>query len=196
MTEKQTTWIQRIQNRFGSFQPEERPPPKRISTYQPHGEHRLILVSGASGSGRTRALVKWLAQAQAAGQTVAFLDCDHSYFVGLGCNPEEQLQLVIRPQTRENAMDIALELVTSNVVDVLGIDSLQRLPSEQEAAQPMNASARPGETASIDAFWGQIGRELQGRSCCVLVIPGRSSPVLEHLCDGKLRPKRLAGPGW
>ena len=186
MTNHQPPWVQRLKDRFGYIRIEARPPPQKLSKYRPDNEHRFIMVIGKSGSGRTRALVQWMREAQTAGQAVVLLDCDSTYYEGLSCNPEEQIKTVIRPQSRDSAMRIALKLIRSNTVDVLGIDSLFRLPSEYEAKQTMGATARPEATASADSFWTQIARELRGRSCCVLVVPCRSSAVLNHLCTGRV----------
>jgi recombination protein RecA len=103
---------------------------------------RAIEVFGAESSGKTTLALHMLAQAQAAGGEVAFIDVEHAldpaYAEKLGLNIDNLL--VAQPETGEQALEITETLVRSNAMDAIVIDSVAALVPKAEIEGEMGDS--------------------------------------------------------
>jgi len=103
---------------------------------------RAIEVFGAESSGKTTLALHMLAQAQAAGGEVAFIDAEHAldpdYAQKLGLNIDNLL--VAQPETGEQALEITETLVRSNAIDAIVIDSVAALVPKAEIEGEMGDS--------------------------------------------------------
>jgi recombination protein RecA len=103
---------------------------------------RAIEVFGAESSGKTTLALHMLAQAQAAGGEVAFIDAEHAldpdYAQKLGLNIDNLL--VAQPETGEQALEITETLVRSNAMDAIVIDSVAALVPKAEIEGEMGDS--------------------------------------------------------
>lgn len=103
---------------------------------------RIIEIFGPESSGKTTVALHAVAEVQKNGGTAAFIDAEHAldpvYAEHLGCNVEELL--VAQPDTGEQALEIADELVRSGAVDILVIDSVAALVPRAEIEGEMGDS--------------------------------------------------------
>jgi recombination protein RecA len=95
---------------------------------------RIVEIYGPESSGKTTLTLSIVAQAQRAGGIAAFIDAEHAldpeYAGKIGVNIDELL--VSQPDTGEQALDIAEQLVRSGAVDVIVVDSVAALVPKAE----------------------------------------------------------------
>ena len=95
---------------------------------------RIIEIYGPESSGKTTLSLEILAEAQAAGGVVAFIDAEHAldpgYAARIGVDIDEVL--ISQPDTGEQALAICDMLVRSGAIDVVVIDSVAALVPRAE----------------------------------------------------------------
>ena len=95
---------------------------------------RIIEIYGPESSGKTTLALEILAEAQAMGGVVAFIDAEHAldpgYAARLGVDIDEVL--ISQPDTGEDALEICDMLVRSGAIDVIVIDSVAALVPRAE----------------------------------------------------------------
>lgn len=103
---------------------------------------RIIEIYGPEASGKTTLALHIISQAQQMGGIVAFVDAEHalnpSYAQKLGIKIEDLL--VSQPDTGEQALDIVEQLVRSNAIDCLVVDSVAALAPKAEIDGEMGDS--------------------------------------------------------
>ncbi|MEW6482449.1 MAG: recombinase RecA [bacterium] len=103
---------------------------------------RVIEVFGMESSGKTTLCLSILAQAQKAGGVCAFIDVEHaldpSYARKVGVDVDNLL--VSQPDTGEQALEIAENLVRSGAIDAIVIDSVAALVTKEEIEGEMGDS--------------------------------------------------------
>ena len=95
---------------------------------------RIVEIFGPESSGKTTLALQIIAEAQALGGIVAFIDAEHAldptYAARLGVDIDEVL--VSQPDTGEQALEICDMLVRSNAIDCIVIDSVAALVPRAE----------------------------------------------------------------
>ncbi|MBT1248228.1 MULTISPECIES: recombinase RecA [unclassified Thermosipho (in: thermotogales)] len=95
---------------------------------------RIIEIYGPESSGKTTIALHAIASAQKTGGIAAFIDAEHAldpvYAKNLGVNVENLL--IAQPDYGEQALEIVDELVRSNAVDLIVIDSVAALVPRAE----------------------------------------------------------------
>ncbi|QWT16994.1 recombinase RecA [Collinsella sp. zg1085] len=95
---------------------------------------RIIEIYGPESSGKTTLSLEILAEAQAAGGVVAFIDAEHAldpnYAARIGVDIDEVL--ISQPDTGEQALEICDMLVRSGAIDVVVVDSVAALVPRAE----------------------------------------------------------------
>lgn len=90
---------------------------------------RIIEIFGPESSGKTTLALHIIAQAQKRGGLAAFIDAEHAldpeYAQKLGVDIKNLL--ISQPDTGEQALQIVEDLVRSNIVDVIVVDSVAAL---------------------------------------------------------------------
>jgi recombination protein RecA len=103
---------------------------------------RVMEVFGPESSGKTTLALQVIAQAQAAGGTAAFIDAEHAldptYARALGVDVDNLL--VSQPDYGEQALEITNSLISSNVIDVVVVDSVAALVPKAELEGEMGDS--------------------------------------------------------
>jgi recombination protein RecA len=132
---------------------------------------KVIEIFGPESSGKTTLTLQMLAEAQRAGNVVAFVDAEHSldptYAKALGVKVEDLL--VSQPDSGEQALQIVSMLVESNSVGLIVIDSVAALTPRAEIEGEMGDS-HVGLHARL---MSQALRKLTGslaRSQCTVVF--------------------------
>ncbi|MBP7828754.1 MAG: recombinase RecA [Kiritimatiellae bacterium] len=131
---------------------------------------RIIEVFGPESSGKTTLVLHIIANAQKNGGVAAFIDAEHAldptYARKIGVNLDDLL--VSQPDSGEEALTIADQLVRSNSVDVVVIDSVAALAPRAELEGAMGDS-HVGLQARL---MSQAMRKLTGilnksKTCCI-----------------------------
>src|SRR5438552_293057 len=95
---------------------------------------RVIEIYGPESGGKTTLTLQIIAEAQKLGGQAAFIDAEHaldpSYARRLGVDVDNLL--VSQPDHGEQALEIAQELIRSNAVDIIVIDSVAALVPKAE----------------------------------------------------------------
>ena len=100
---------------------------------------RIIEIYGPESSGKTTLAIHAMAEVQKQGGIAAIIDAEHAfdrfYDEKLGVNIAELL--IAQPDSGEQALDIADELIRSAAVDLIVIDSVAALTPKAEIAGEM-----------------------------------------------------------
>ncbi len=100
---------------------------------------RMVEIYGPEASGKTTLALQAIASAQAAGGIAAMIDAEHamdpSYASNLGVDLPKLL--ISQPDSGEQALEIAEQLVRSAAVDLVVIDSVAALVPEAEISGQM-----------------------------------------------------------
>jgi recombination protein RecA len=103
---------------------------------------RVIEVYGPESSGKTTIALHLIAQAQAAGGSAAFIDAEHAldptYARALGVDIDNLL--LSQPDCGEQALEITNALISSNIIDVVVVDSVAALVPKAELEGEMGDS--------------------------------------------------------
>jgi len=103
---------------------------------------RVVEIYGPESSGKTTLTLSIIAEAQQKGGIAAFVDAEHAldpeYAQKIGVNINELL--ISQPDTGEQALEIAEQLVRSGAIDVLVIDSVAALVPKAEIDGEMGDS--------------------------------------------------------
>lgn len=95
---------------------------------------RIIEIYGPESSGKTTLAIHAIAEAQKAGGVAAFIDAENAfdrfYAEKLGANTDELL--ISQPNSGEEALEIAEQLIRSAAVDIIVIDSVAALTPRKE----------------------------------------------------------------
>ncbi len=95
---------------------------------------RVVEIYGPESSGKTTVALHIVAQAQKMGGVAAFIDAEHAldpvYANNLGVDVDELL--ISQPDTGEQGLEIAEQLVRSGAIDVIVVDSVAALVPRQE----------------------------------------------------------------
>jgi len=103
---------------------------------------RIVEIYGPESSGKTTLALHILAEAQAAGGTVAFIDAEHAFDPAYGEKIGIDIKnlYVSQPDYGEQALEILETLVRSGAVDVVVIDSVAALTPRAEIEGEMGDS--------------------------------------------------------
>ncbi len=133
---------------------------------------RVVEIFGPESSGKTTLTLHAIAEAQRRGGVAAFIDAEHALDLGyaqkLGVVPDDLL--VSQPDTGEQALEIAEQLVRTSAIDLVIVDSVAALVPKAEIEGDMG-DAHVGLQARL---MSQALRKLTGAvarsGCCVIFI--------------------------
>jgi len=103
---------------------------------------RVIEIYGPESSGKTTIALHAIAEAQKAGGIAAFIDAEHAldptYAKKLGVNTDDLW--ISQPDSGEQALEVAEQLVRSGAVDIIVVDSVAALTPQAEIEGDMGDS--------------------------------------------------------
>ena len=103
---------------------------------------RVIEIYGPESSGKTTLAIQALAEAQKTGGIAAFIDAEHAfdrfYAEKLGVDVENLY--ISQPDSGEQALEIAEQLIRSSAIDIIVIDSVAALTPKAELEGEMGDS--------------------------------------------------------
>ena len=133
---------------------------------------RIIEMYGPESSGKTTLALHAIAEAQKLGGIAAFIDAEHAldpqYAKALGVNIDELW--VSQPDTGEQALDIAENLVRSGAVDIIVIDSVAALTPQAEIEGEMGDSHMGLQARLMSQALRKLTPVVSKNNCIVIFI--------------------------
>ncbi|HSN90593.1 MAG TPA: recombinase RecA [Anaeromyxobacteraceae bacterium] len=130
---------------------------------------RLVEIYGPESSGKTTLALHAIAEVQRQGGVAAFIDAEHaldvSYARRLGVNLADLL--VSQPDTGEQALEIAEQLVRSGAIDLIVVDSVAALVPKAEIEGEMG-----------DAHMGIQARLMSQAMRKLTAVVSRNQPIV------------------
>ena len=104
---------------------------------------RIIEIYGPESSGKTTLAIHAIAEAQKNGGTAAFIDAEHAFdrFYAEKLGVDISNLFISQPDNREQALEIAEQLIRSSAIDIIVIDSVAALTPKKEIEGDMGDSA-------------------------------------------------------
>lgn len=133
---------------------------------------RVVEIFGPESSGKTTLTLHAIAEAQKRGGVAAFIDAEHAldlnYARKLGVVPEDLL--VSQPDTGEQALEIAEQLVRTSAVDLVVVDSVAALVPKAEIEGDMGDSHMGLQARLMSQALRKITGAVAKSGCCVIFI--------------------------
>lgn len=103
---------------------------------------RVIEIYGPESSGKTTLAIHAIAEAQKAGGIAAFIDAEHAFdrFYAAKLGVDIDNLWISQPDSGEQALEIAEQLIRSSAVDIIVIDSVAALTPKAELEGEMGDS--------------------------------------------------------
>lgn len=103
---------------------------------------RVIEIYGPESSGKTTLAIHAIAKAQKAGGVAAFIDAEHAFdrFYAAKLGVDIDNLLISQPDSGEQALEVADQLIRSSAVDIVVIDSVAALTPKAELEGDMGDS--------------------------------------------------------
>jgi recombination protein RecA len=131
---------------------------------------RIIEIFGPESSGKTTLTLTVIAQAQRKGGLAAFIDVEHAldpeYSKKLGVNMNDLL--VSQPSSGEEALQICEQLVRSNALDVVVLDSVAALVTKQELEGDIGDSTVGAQARLMSAALRKLTSFISKARTCVI----------------------------
>ena len=133
---------------------------------------RVIEIYGPESSGKTTLAIHAIAECQKAGGIAAFIDAEHAFdrFYAKNLGVDTENLLIAQPDNGEQALEITENLIRSNAIDIIVIDSVAALVPRAEIEGEMGDS-KMGLHARLMSqamrkLTGAIGRS---GTCCIFI---------------------------
>ena len=104
---------------------------------------RIIEIFGPESSGKTTLAIHAIAECQKQGGIAAFIDAEHAFdrFYASKLGVDISNLYISQPDTGEQALEIADQLIRSSAIDIIVIDSVAALTPKKEIEGDMGDSA-------------------------------------------------------
>ena len=133
---------------------------------------RVVEIYGPESAGKTTLTLHAIAECQKQGGVAAFIDAEHAfdkaYAQKLGVNTSELI--ISQPDNGEQALEIADDLIKSNAVDLLVIDSVAALTPKAELDGEMADSSMGLHARLMSKALRKITGNVYKANCCVIFI--------------------------
>ena len=133
---------------------------------------RIIEIYGPESSGKTTLAIHAIAEAQRMGGVAAFIDAEHAFdrFYAEKLGVDVDNLWISQPDTGEQALEIADQLIRSSAIDILVVDSVAALTPKKEIEGDMGDN-NVGLQARL---MSQALRKLTGtisktNTCCIFI---------------------------
>lgn len=133
---------------------------------------RIIEIYGPESSGKTTLAIHAIAEAQKMGGVAAFIDAEHAFdrFYAQKLGVDVDNLWISQPDTGEQALEIADQLIRSSAIDILVVDSVAALTPKKEIEGDMGDNS-VGLQARL---MSQALRKLTGtisktNTCCIFI---------------------------
>jgi recombination protein RecA len=133
---------------------------------------RIVEIFGPESSGKTTLALHAIAETQRAGGIAAFIDAEHALDVGYARRLGVSLAdlLVSQPDTGEQALEIAEQLVRSGGCDVIVVDSVAALVPKAEIEGEMGDAHMGVQARLMSQAMRKLASVVSRNQCLVVFI--------------------------
>lgn len=133
---------------------------------------RVVEIYGPESSGKTTIALHAIAESQKKGGIAAFIDAEHAFDKGyaqkLGVNTEDLL--ISQPDSGEQALEIADNLIRSGAIDILVVDSVAALVPKAEIEGEMGDSKMGLHARLMSQAMRKLTGTISKTKCCCIFI--------------------------
>ncbi|MCS6794722.1 MAG: recombinase RecA [Raineya sp.] len=133
---------------------------------------RIIEIFGPESSGKTTLAIHTIIECQKAGGIAAFIDAEHAfdrfYAEKLGMDPEKVI--ISQPDSGEQALEIAEQLIRSGAIDIVVIDSVAALVPKAEIDGDMGDSKMGLQARLMSQAMRKLTSVISKTNCCCIFI--------------------------
>ncbi|MCI8387897.1 MAG: recombinase RecA [Clostridiales bacterium] len=133
---------------------------------------RIVEIYGPESSGKTTVALHVVAETQKAGGEAAYIDVENAldpvYAKALGVDIDKLL--VSQPSSGEQALDIAEALIRSGAIDVVIVDSVAALVTQQEIEGDMAASHVGMQARLMSQALKKLSNAVSKTNCVIIFI--------------------------
>jgi len=133
---------------------------------------RVVEIYGPESSGKTTLALHVIAQAQALGGVAAFIDAEHAldaiYAKKLGVDTDKLI--VSQPDHGEQALEVAHSLISTNVIDVVVVDSVAALVPKAEIEGEMGDNFMGMHARLMSQAMRKLTGTLSRANACLIFI--------------------------
>ena len=133
---------------------------------------RIVEIYGPESSGKTTVALHVVAETQKSGGEAAYIDVENAldpvYAKALGVDIDRLL--VSQPSSGEQALDIAEALIRSGAIDVVVVDSVAALVTQQEIEGDMAASHVGMQARLMSQALKKLSSAVAKTNCVIIFI--------------------------
>ena len=133
---------------------------------------RIVEIYGPESSGKTTLALHCVAEVQKAGGEAAFIDAEHAldpvYAKAIGVRIDDLL--VSQPDDGEQALEITEELIRSDAIDIVVVDSVAALVPRSEINGEMGASVVGAQARLMSQAMRKLSGALSKSNCILIFI--------------------------
>lgn len=133
---------------------------------------RIIEIYGPESSGKTTLALHAIAEAQKQGGIAAFIDAEHAFdrFYAQKLGVDISNLLVSQPDYGEQALEIADNLIRSNAIDIIVIDSVAALTPKSEIEGEMGDSKMGLQARLMSQALRKLTANIsRTKTCCIFI---------------------------
>lgn len=133
---------------------------------------RVIEVYGPESSGKTTLALHAIAEAQKMGGIAAFIDAEHAFdrFYAQKLGVDTANLLVSQPDYGEQALEITDNLIRSNAIDIIVIDSVAALTPKSEIEGEMGDSKVGLQARLMSQALRKLTANIsRSKTCCIFI---------------------------
>lgn len=133
---------------------------------------RVVEIYGPESSGKTTLALHVIAESQKAGGIAAFIDAEHAFdrFYAQKLGVDIENLLVSQPDSGEQALEIADNLIRSGAIDVIVIDSVAALTPKSEIEGEMGDSKVGLQARLMSQALRKLTATISKTGCCCIFI--------------------------
>ncbi|HOW32116.1 MAG TPA: recombinase RecA [Bacteroidales bacterium] len=133
---------------------------------------RVVEIYGPESSGKTTLALHVVAESQKTGGIAAFIDAEHAFdrFYAQKLGVDIENLLVSQPDSGEQALEIADNLIRSGAIDVIVIDSVAALTPRSEIEGEMGDSKVGLQARLMSQALRKLTATISKTGCCCIFI--------------------------
>jgi len=133
---------------------------------------RVIEIFGPESSGKTTLALHAIAESQRSGGIAAFIDAEHAFdrFYAEKLGVDVKNLLIAQPDNREQALEIADNLIRSGAIDIIVIDSVAALTPKSEIEGEMGDSKMGLQARLMSQALRKLTSTISKTNCCCVFI--------------------------
>ena len=133
---------------------------------------RIIEIYGPESSGKTTLAIHAIAEAQKMGGVAAFIDAEHAFdrFYAQKLGVDVDNLWISQPDTGEQALEIADQLIRSSAIDILVVDSVAALTPKKEIEGDMGDSSVGLQARLMSQALRKLAGTVSRTNCIVVFI--------------------------